>query len=76
MTVKEKAIVERVTKKVLETLLVVESEPETMSPKDAQKRFGIKESTIRHLVRTGRVQGKRNRPFLVNVRSLRKFIGE
>lgn len=72
----EKTIVEKVTKEVLSTLLATEPEPEYMSPKDASKRFGIREFTIRHLVRTDRVKGKRGKPFLVNVKSLRAFIGE
>jgi hypothetical protein len=76
MTKKSRKRVEKVTKKVLSTILVNEPEPEFMSPKDASKRFGIKEFTIRHLVRTDRVKGKRGKPFLVNVKSLRAFIGE
>jgi len=70
----EKRIVNQVTKKVLKSLSIIDREPETMSPKTAQEMFGIKEATIRHLVRTKKIKGKPGKPFLVNVKSLRSFI--
>lgn len=84
MEVNEKKIIREVTSKVLKSLYRSigsqigeqdpETEPETMKPTEAQKKFGIPEATIRHLVRTKRVLGKTGKPFLVNVKSLRAFI--
>ena len=72
----ENRMVNKITKKVLTSLQISDTEPETMNPVAASQKFGIKESTIRHLVRTGRVKGKKGKPFLVNVKSLRTFIGD
>ena len=59
--------------------------PEMITLAEAVKFFSINRETIRHLVRTNRVEGRMpgtngrphaNFPFMVNVKSMKMFLGE
>jgi hypothetical protein len=52
------------------------NEPEYMTPQMVYEKFSIQEATVRSWVRSGLVEGFQNRPFLVNTKSLRKYLSE
>lgn len=52
------------------------NDPEYITPQMVQERFSIEEATVRAWVRKGLVEGFQNRPFLVNTKSLRKYLSE
>lgn len=74
----EDRIVERVLQRIAAvlspTIAPASSEPEYLTPVQVQERFSIQPATVRQMVRRGDIVGKPGRPFLVESKSLRRYI--